>query len=299
MEGLDRDSLLRVLACCAARDVLAMACTCGQLARDLRDDDLWRELALRKWGPSVRQLAEVPPGGWAAWTKHRLCAASHPPSPLDLIQEHFTDCPFQHMVACVLCSRTTGGPVVRQAIQLFLLLYPTPSDVLAAGDDSLLAVMHPLGLGASRLAAVRSIAHGFLATDWQEPSQFHGCGKFVSDSYHIFCRGQRSAAGVEDKNLLRYLRWRQSGSTEDEVDEKRRQRAAATKPKREVPAKAGTLRSGRGEAAPPAGERRMTRVTCMAAADTQAGGKEGAGRVEAAGSKASNSSRRRRSLATT
>ena len=45
---------------------------------------------------------------------------------------------------------------------------------------SLLAVMHPLGLGASRLAAVRSIAHGFLATDWQEPSQFHGCGKFVS-----------------------------------------------------------------------------------------------------------------------
>ena len=31
MEGLDRDSLLRVLACCAARDVLAMACTCGQV----------------------------------------------------------------------------------------------------------------------------------------------------------------------------------------------------------------------------------------------------------------------------
>jgi hypothetical protein len=86
MDALDRDSLLRVLACCAVRDVLALACTCRQLCRDLRDDDLWRDLAVRKWGPAVQRLTCVPPGGWAAWTKHRLSAASQPLSPLDLIQ---------------------------------------------------------------------------------------------------------------------------------------------------------------------------------------------------------------------
>lgn len=52
----------------------------------LQDDLLWRQLAEQKWGPRVRQLARVEPGGWAAWTRHRLSATSSPLSPLDLVQ---------------------------------------------------------------------------------------------------------------------------------------------------------------------------------------------------------------------
>ncbi len=46
---------------------------------------------------------------------------------------------------------------------------------------------------------------------WEEPSEFHGCGKFAADSWRIFCRGQTSPKGVEDATLKRYLRWLSTG----------------------------------------------------------------------------------------
>ena len=49
------------------------------------------------------------------------------------------------------------------------------------------------------------------AQAWQEPSEFHGCGKFAADSWRIFCRGQTSPKGVEDATLKRYLRWLSTG----------------------------------------------------------------------------------------
>lgn len=48
--------------------------------------------------------------------------------------------------------------------------------------------------------------------DWKDPSEFYGCGKFVSDSWRIFCRGETSSKGVEDATLQRYLRWLNTGS---------------------------------------------------------------------------------------
>ena len=46
---------------------------------------------------------------------------------------------------------------------------------------------------------------------WEDPSEFYGCGKFASDSWRIFCRGQTSAKTVEDATLKRYLRWLSTG----------------------------------------------------------------------------------------
>lgn len=57
-----------------------------------------------------------------------------PPCPPVPAQERYPD-PYQHLVACVLCSRTTGGSAVRQAIRLFLELHPTPSAALAAQSN--------------------------------------------------------------------------------------------------------------------------------------------------------------------
>lgn len=37
---------------------------------------------------------------------------------------------------------------------------------------SMLEVMRPLGLPATRLAAVRGIARDFLASDWEDPAEF-------------------------------------------------------------------------------------------------------------------------------
>lgn len=127
----------------------------------------------------------------------------------------------------------------------------------------MLAVVHPLGLPAARLGAVTGLASGFLATDWQDPAEFKGFGAFSSDSFHIFCRGRLAPGGVDDRSLLRYLRWRAHGTTEEPAKPQQQRKRRAE----ERPAAAGTLRSGRrrGEAAPPAGERRQTRASAAAA----------------------------------
>jgi hypothetical protein len=155
-------------------------------------------------------------------------------------------------------------------------------------------VVHPLGLQAIRLAAVRGLARDFLANDWQDPSEFRGCGRFVADSWRIFCRngGQQggSLQGVDDKNLQRYLRWLAHGQQQEEQEGStpgQRERAAGGGRKRKAvaEARAGTLRSGkrRGPAAgsggrnrAPAGERRLTRAAAAAAGAGKAtGGRHG------------------------
>jgi adenine-specific DNA glycosylase len=131
---------------------------------------------------------------------------SAPKSPLDLGQEQFPD-PWSHLVCCILCSRTTGGPLIRATIRNFIAQWPSPSAVLSATEDDLVEAINPLGLQLNRIKALKSMSNDFLAKDWVLPSEFSGCGKFTADSWRIFCRGHRSLEDVEDKNLRRYLHW--------------------------------------------------------------------------------------------
>jgi hypothetical protein len=48
---------------------------------------------------------------------------------------------------------------------------------------------------------------GFLGSDWQEPSEFKGCGKFVSDSWRIFCKGAREAKGERHDRTRQHCEW--------------------------------------------------------------------------------------------
>lgn len=111
------------------------------------------------------------------------------------------------LVTCTVhCSRTTGSAVIRNTITSFLAVFPNPTAVLQASDAAITDLIHPLGLQPSRLAAVKGVSHAFLATDWQDPLEFHGCGKFVADSWRIFCIGVRSKSseccrGCCDKQL--------------------------------------------------------------------------------------------------
>lgn len=59
--------------------------------------------------------------------------------------------------------------------------------------------MHPLGLPDTRLAAVRGIARDFLATDWQDPSEFK----------HVR-QGGRPPAGGDGQQLVSIAGWQQN-----------------------------------------------------------------------------------------
>jgi hypothetical protein len=56
-------------------------------------------------------------------------------SPLNLLQESYPD-PWQHIICCVLCSRTSGSELIRTAIAAFFVALPTPTAVLAASGES-------------------------------------------------------------------------------------------------------------------------------------------------------------------
>ncbi|KAK9810233.1 hypothetical protein WJX72_007033 [[Myrmecia] bisecta] len=210
---LPEECLLQTLSTLAVQDVLALACTCKQFARVTHDDVLWKELAFAKWGQQVLELRQQPAeeseGGWSAYCRHRMSFISHKPSPLALVQEQYAD-PWQHLVCCLLCSRTSGGQIIRDTISSFLRLYPTPSAVLCTPNQELETTLNPVGLQEVRCKAVQSMSHAFLAENWQDPSEFWGCGRFAADSWRIFCRGDK-AARVEDATLQRYLRWLKSG----------------------------------------------------------------------------------------
>jgi len=212
LEDLPRECLLAIFQNLAIRDIEALGCTNKLFAQLANDDQLWRSLALQKWGHRVEDLAgpRIASGHWRQFARHRMSRASYPISPLNLLQESFPD-PWAHIACCLLCSRTTGGPAVRAAVARVLSTWPTPSAVLDASDENLFEAINPLGLQAVRLAALRSMSHDFLAKEWELPSEFKGCGKFVTDSYLIFCRGLRQASQVDDVNLQRYLRWVEKG----------------------------------------------------------------------------------------
>lgn len=135
-------------------------------------------------------------GSWHSFCVRRLNARGTPrKSPLELLQEQYLD-PWQHITCCTLVSRTSGSALIRDTVAQFFNALPSPSAVLGASDDALAALLGPLGLQALRALAVRGIAHGFLATDWQCPSEFRGCGPFVAQSWEIFCRGRTELTGA-------------------------------------------------------------------------------------------------------
>eukprot|EP00878_Enallax_costatus_P016286 GHUV01017083.1.p1 GENE.GHUV01017083.1~~GHUV01017083.1.p1 ORF type:complete len:269 (+),score=61.79 GHUV01017083.1:739-1545(+) len=225
--GLPSECILNILKHVGVADVIATGGCCRVLQTIIKDDKFWQDLSEAKWGQAVTQLkplAEIctlaheeptPAVGqadfneslsWFTYASKRMCLKSIRSSPLSLIQEDYPD-PWQHIICCVLCSRTSGSARIRSTIAAFFSTFPTPTTVLEADVADITAVIHPLGLQPTRLAAVKAVSHDFLATDWQEPSQFKGCGKFVADSWKVFCKGHRVSRGIHDVKLTQYLAW--------------------------------------------------------------------------------------------
>ncbi len=198
----------------------------------LQDDSLWKSLALDKWGIAVETLSApiVSEGGWLQYCADRMNLTAAPKSPLDLGQEQYPD-PWEHLVCCILCSRTSGGPLIRATLHNFIACWSSPTAVLAATDDVLCNAINPLGLQINRIKALKSMSHDFLAKNWKLPSEFSGCGKFTSDSWRIFCRGHRKLEDVEDKNLKRYLHWVLNGSSQKSKSGKKKEENGGKKVK--------------------------------------------------------------------
>ncbi|BDA50661.1 probable methyl-CpG-binding domain protein 4 [Coccomyxa sp. Obi] len=216
--SLPLETCLVIFAKLDVESLLNMAATCRGMRSVAKEDTLWKQVAAAEWGREALELCEKNVSShqvtWFDFCRHRMCRRRIPWSPLHLVQERYND-PWQHIVCCLLCSRTSGNERVRCTISFFLHHCQYASYVLVADDEELQSLIEPLGLQETRIRAVKQMTVAFFEKDWKDPSEFYGCGKFTSDSWRIFCRGERSSKGVADATLLRYLRWRNTGSLKE------------------------------------------------------------------------------------
>jgi endonuclease III len=101
---------------------------------------------LQLCGDACLQREDADAVPWSAFYLRRT--AHHTPdlSPLDLIQERYCSDAYQLLVACVLCSRTSGGATVHAVVKAFFAAYPTATHVINGDVAALRALLLPLGL---------------------------------------------------------------------------------------------------------------------------------------------------------
>ncbi|CAM9318952.1 unnamed protein product, partial [Scytosiphon promiscuus] len=138
-------------------------------------------------GVAVHDSAGETGADWLAFYLRRIGHRAAWPSPLDLLQEHYSEDAYRLLACCILCSRTSGGDTVKDAVEAFFKACPTPTSVLSVDQEELRKTLLPLGL--NREIIVKRFAEGFLRSAWHDPSELHGCGRFASDSWQIFCLG--------------------------------------------------------------------------------------------------------------
>lgn len=127
-------------------------------------------------------------------------------SPLRLFQERYAHDPWA-LLCCTICLNLCSGREFEKMHEDLFALWPTPEHMAMADPRDLEVIVGPLGLQRRRsLSLIRmSAAYAYL-WDGRDPDDLPGIGKYGSDSYRIFVRGELDIQ-VEDKELRKYLEW--------------------------------------------------------------------------------------------
>lgn len=116
---------------------------------------------------------------------------------------------WQHMVAVIMLNQTGRKPV-KTVFPVFVSRWPGPVDFMHASEQEVRDVIWPLGMVNVRSERLRRMTLDFYTWDLGDATQLYGIGKYGSDSYEIFFKGNY-AIEPTDKELKRYL--------QEEVDE--------------------------------------------------------------------------------
>lgn len=130
-------------------------------------------------------------------------------SPLNLFQERYRDDPWRLLV-CVICLNLCTGRALERIHEDFFALWPTALDLVLADPLDVEALVSHLGLQRRRTRSLMRMS-AYYASIWdgRDPADLPGIGKYGSDSYRIFIRGELDIP-VEDKELRKYLEWRRN-----------------------------------------------------------------------------------------
>ncbi|KAL7538117.1 hypothetical protein ACHAXR_010363 [Thalassiosira sp. AJA248-18] len=207
LEAINDDSILNILQYATPLASARLGLTSRKWKEKIlcHNERLWKSFAIVRWGHCVPLGLSNHNGDanainethdltinaitWYQYFRHRSSSWKRPAqiSQLDLIQEHYADDPYRLLTACILCSRTSGGALIRKVVHDFLEKYPTPSAVIDGDISAMAKELHSLGLNRERV--MKRFAEGFVKK-WTHVTELRGCGAFAAASFAVFCRGE-------------------------------------------------------------------------------------------------------------
>lgn len=128
-------------------------------------------------------------------------------SPYNLFQERYSVDPWK-LLTCTICLNMCTGKVFERIHEDLFALWYTPYEMAVADAADLELLVSPLGLQRRRARNIIRMSTSY-AFFWngRNPMDLPGIGKYGSDSYRIFVRGELHIP-VEDKELRKYLEWK-------------------------------------------------------------------------------------------
>jgi methyl-CpG-binding domain protein 4 len=130
-----------------------------------------------------------------------------PKSPYNLIQEQLWEDPWKIFVVCIFCNltkRVQAEPYFWECMRR----WPKPSDMASANPSEIEEIIQPLGLSKRRSKALVQMSNDYMQKDWSDkPEVLYGIGKYASDAYRIFCKGEWKDVTPRDHALNDYHSW--------------------------------------------------------------------------------------------
>lgn len=127
-------------------------------------------------------------------------------SPLNLFQERYADEPWK-LLCCCICLNLCSGRALESVHEDLFALWPTPLHMATADCTEVETLMTQLGLQRRRALALIRMSTAYACWwDGGNPMDLPGIGKYGSDSYRIFVRGELEVRPT-DKELRKYLEW--------------------------------------------------------------------------------------------
>jgi methyl-CpG-binding domain protein 4 len=123
----------------------------------------------------------------------------------DLMVQQQINGAWQHMVGVIMLNQTGRKPV-KTVLPEFLSHWPTAEHFyFLATAEKVKEVIRPLGMVNVRENRIRRMTQDFLTWDGVDATMLYGIGKYGSDSYEIFFKGNYTVQPT-DKELVRYLK---------------------------------------------------------------------------------------------
>ena len=120
-----------------------------------------------------------------------------------IIQQEFQHDPWKMLVGCIMLNQTHNRQV-REVIYDFFEKYPNPQSIDESSREDIVERLRPLGFYNRRANTIIRFTNEYITKQFKHISELYGIGKYASDSYEIFIKGNTNVEPT-DKILLRYL----------------------------------------------------------------------------------------------